>query len=115
AVTRQTLNGHPPQGFVPQERISLEDAIKGYTLGAAIAGRREKTEGSLEPGKLADLIVVSQDLFKIKPNEIASEEVLLTIVGGKVVYESPTWAVITGRDKSASNTAASTPSAEAPR
>ena len=48
----------------------------------------EKTEGSLEPGKLADLIVLSQDLFKIKPNEIAKTEVLLTMVGGKVVYQS---------------------------
>jgi predicted amidohydrolase YtcJ len=92
ALTRQTPEGNPPGGFVPSERISLEDAIKAYTLGAAFAGRREKTEGSLEPGKLADLIVLSQDLFKIKPNEIAKTEVLLTIAGGNVVYRSATWA-----------------------
>jgi len=91
ALTRQTTEGDPPGGFVPNERISLEDTIKAYTLGAAIAGRREKTEGSLEPGKLADLIVLSQDLFKIKPSETGAEEVLLTMVGGKVVYESPKW------------------------
>jgi predicted amidohydrolase YtcJ len=89
ALTRQTIEGDPPGGFVPQERISLADTIKAYTLGAAFGGRREKTEGSLEPGKLADLIVLSQDLFKIEPGEIAKTEVLLTMVGGKVVYESP--------------------------
>ena len=92
ALTRQTTDGNPPGGFVPSERISLEDTITAYTLGAAFAGRREKTEGSLEPGKLADLIVLSQDLFKVKPSEIAKTEVLLTIVGGKVVYRSATWA-----------------------
>jgi hypothetical protein len=91
ALTRQTTEGEPPDGFVPKERISLENAIKAYTLGAALAGRREKTEGSLEPGKLADLIVLSQDLFKIAPTEIAKTEVLLTLVGGKVVYQSPKW------------------------
>ena len=89
AIARQTIEGDPPDGFVPNERISLEDTIKAYTLGAAFGGRCEKTEGSLEPGKLADLIVLSQDLFKIKPSEIGKTEVL-TMVGGKVVYQSPT-------------------------
>ncbi|MGH9538355.1 MAG: amidohydrolase [Terriglobales bacterium] len=91
ALTRQTREGDPPGAFVPGERISLQDAIKAYTLGAAFAGRREKTEGSLEPGKLADLIVLSQDLFEIKPNQIAQTEVLMTMVGGKTVYHSPEW------------------------
>jgi len=91
ALTRQTTEGDPPGGWIPKERISLADAIKGYTLGAAFAGHREKTEGSLEPGKLADLIVLSQDLFKIEPTDIGKTEVLLTMVGGKVVYQSPKW------------------------
>ena len=91
ALTRQTTEGNPPGGFVPKERISLEDAIRGYTLGAAIAGHREKTEGSLEPGKLADLIIVSQDLFKIEPSDISKTQVLLTMVGGRIVYQSPAW------------------------
>ncbi len=91
ALTRQTREGTPAGGFVPGERISLEDAIRAYTLGAAFAGHREKTEGSLEPGKLADLIVLSQDLFKIKPNQIADTKVLLTMVGGKAVYQAPEW------------------------
>jgi predicted amidohydrolase YtcJ len=94
ALTRQTTEGNPPGGFIPHERISLEDAIRAYTLGAAFAGRREKTEGSLEPGKFADLIVLSQDLFKIEPTEIGKTEVLLTMVGGKVVYQSPSWPTI---------------------
>jgi predicted amidohydrolase YtcJ len=91
ALTRQTREGNPQGGFVPHERISLADAIQGYTLGAAYAGRREKTEGSLEPGKVADLIILSQDLFKIEPSQISNTEVLLTMVGGKVVYQDPTW------------------------
>jgi predicted amidohydrolase YtcJ len=91
AVTRQTTEGNPPGGWLPGERVSLADAIKAYTLDAAFAGHRETTEGSLEAGKLADLIVLSQDLFKIEPSDIAKTEVLLTMVGGKVVYESPAW------------------------
>src|SRR5712671_725166 len=91
AVTRQTQEGEPVGGFVPQQRLSLEDTIRAYTLGAAFAGRREKTEGSLEPGKLADFIILDRDLFKIEPSEIGKTEVLLTVVGGKAVYESPDW------------------------
>ena len=91
ALTRQTADGNPPRGFVPRERLSIEDAIQAYTLGAAFAGHREKSEGSLEPGKFADLIVLSQDLFKINPNQIANTEVLMTIVGGKIVYRSASW------------------------
>jgi predicted amidohydrolase YtcJ len=99
AVTRQTEEGEPVGGFVPQQRLSLEDSIRAYTLGAAFAGRREKTEGSLEPGKLADFIVLDRDLFKIEPSEIGKTEVLLTVVGGKVVYESPNWTHSAAVDK----------------
>jgi predicted amidohydrolase YtcJ len=91
ALTRQTTEGEPAGGWLPAERISLADAIRAYTLGAAFAARREKTAGSLEPGKVADLIVLSQDLFMIEPTEIAKTEVLLTMVGGKLVYELPNW------------------------
>ena len=92
ALTRQTSEGNPPGGFVPLQRLNLEDTIRAYTLGAAFAGHREKTEGSLEAGKLADLIVLDRDLFTIEPSEIGKTEVLITMVGGKVVYESPKWA-----------------------
>jgi predicted amidohydrolase YtcJ len=88
AVTRQTAEGEPKGGWIPSERISLGDAIKGYTLNAAFAGHREETEGSLEPGKLADLIVVSQDLFNIDPHKIGDTKVLLTMVGGRAVYRT---------------------------
>jgi len=91
ALTRQTAEGEPAGGWVPKERINIEDAVRGYTLGAAFAGRREKTEGSLETGKLADVIILSKDLFTIEPPDILNEEVLVTMVGGKVVYESPNW------------------------
>ena len=103
ALTRQTTEGDPPDGFVPKERINLEDTLKAYTLGAALAGRREKTEGSIEPGKLADLIVLSQDLFKIPPTEIVKTEVFLTFVGGKVVYQSPKWSSISAASNKESN------------
>ena len=91
ALTRQTAEGDPPGGWLPNERLSLQYAIKGYTLNAAYAGHREKTEGSIEPGKVADLIILSQDLFKIDPHQAGKTEVLLTMAGGKVVYQSPQW------------------------
>lgn len=91
-LTRQTTEGNPPGGWNTYECITLEQAIYGYTLDAAYAGRREKTEGSIEPGKAADIIVLSQDLFHTDPHKIGETQVLLTIVGGTVVYESPDWA-----------------------
>jgi predicted amidohydrolase YtcJ len=89
ALTRQTAEGTPSGGFVPGERLTLAQTIAGYTLGAAYAGRREKTEGSLEPGKVADLIILDQDLFKVAANQANKTQVLLTMVGGKVVYRAP--------------------------
>lgn len=91
ALTRQSREGTPPGGWVPEQRLSLEQAIAGYTLGAAYAIHRENEEGSLKLGKLADFIVLSQDLFKIDPHQVSDTKVLLTVVGGKSVYESPAW------------------------
>lgn len=96
-VTRKTSEGKPEGGFVPTEAVSLEDGIKAYTLGAAFAGRREHDEGSIEAGKLADLIIVNQDLFKIPPSKLDQTKVLLTMVGGKVVYQSEKWPVSEGK------------------
>lgn len=90
AVTRQKRDGKPVDGFVPSQRLTVAQAIEGYTLAAAFAGRREKSEGSLEPGKLADLIIVDRNLFEIDPHNIAETKVIFTIVGGKVVYEAET-------------------------
>jgi predicted amidohydrolase YtcJ len=88
AVTRQTKEGAPAGGFVPAQRISVADAVYGYTLGAAFAGRREKTEGSIEPGKLADIIILSQNIFDVDPHKISDTQVTTTIVGGRIVYQS---------------------------
>jgi len=89
AVTRQTREGKPEAGFVPAQRLTVEETVRGYTLGAAYAGRREKTEGSIEPGKLADLIIVSQNIFEVDAHRLAETKVLTTIVGGRVVYQAP--------------------------
>jgi predicted amidohydrolase YtcJ len=88
AITRQTREGTPEAGFVPSQRLTVAQAVEGYTLGAAFAGRREKTEGSLEKGKLADLIIVSQNIFEIDPHKISETKVRTTIVGGQVIYQS---------------------------
>jgi predicted amidohydrolase YtcJ len=88
AVTRQTSEGKPVGGFVPSQRISVAQAVAGYTLGAAYAGHREKTEGSIEAGKVADVIIVSKNIFEIDPHRIGDTKVTTTIVGGKIVYEA---------------------------
>ena len=88
AVTRQTTEGKPDGGWMPEQRVTLAQAVEGYTLGAAYAGRREKTEGSIESGKLADLIILSQNIFEIDPHAIAQTKVVKTIVGGRVVYQA---------------------------
>ncbi|HKN25454.1 MAG TPA: amidohydrolase [Candidatus Acidoferrum sp.] len=88
AVTRQTSEGKPVGGFVPSQRISVAQAVNGYTLGAAYAGHREKTEGSIEVGKVADVIIVSKNIFEIDPHRIGDTKVTTTIVGGKIVYEA---------------------------
>jgi predicted amidohydrolase YtcJ len=90
AVTRQTTEGQPPDGFVRSERLTVAQAIEGYTLDAAYAGRREKSEGSLEIGKLADLIMVDRNILEVDPRTLGETKVVITIVGGKVVYEADT-------------------------
>lgn len=88
AVTRQTEEGTPKEGFIPSQRLTVAEAVNGYTLNAAFAGHREKSEGSLAVGKLADLILVDRNIFQVDPHTIGATKVLLTIVGGKIVYES---------------------------
>ena len=86
AVTRATLDGKHPEGWVPEERLTVEDALRAYTQGSAFAAFEEKEKGSIAPGKLADVVVLAQDLFSIPPEKIKEARVALTIVGGKVVY-----------------------------
>ena len=88
AVTRQDLEGRPEGGWLPQYKVSLADAVHAYTMGGAYAMHREKDEGSIEAGKLADLILVSQNIFEVDPHKIAETKVLLTMVGGKIVHDA---------------------------
>ena len=73
--------------YYPEQKLTMAEAIKYYTLGPAYASFEENIKGSLEVGKCADMIVLSQDLFKIDPKEIIKTEVLYTIVGGKIIYK----------------------------
>ena len=88
AVTRRTLSGEPPGGWFPDERISIQEAIKAYTWGGAYASFEEEIKGSIAPGKLADLVVLSRDLLTIEPAEIPKARVLMTIVDGEIVHRA---------------------------
>ena len=87
AVTRRTLDGKNPGGWIPEEKVSLEEAVKGYTLNAAYAEFSEKIKGSIKRGKLADLVVLNQNIFEILPEEILQTQVRMTIIDGKIVYK----------------------------
>ena len=86
AVTRQTIDGKNPVGWVPEQKVSVEEAVRAYTSSCAYAEFAEKNKGTLEVGKLADVVVLSQDIFRINPDEIQKTGVVYTIVGSRVVY-----------------------------
>ncbi|HET9528761.1 MAG TPA: amidohydrolase [Blastocatellia bacterium] len=86
AVTRQTNDGKNPGGWVPEQKISVEEAVRAYTSGCAYAEFAEREKGTLGPGKLADVAVLSQDIFRINPNDIRKTTVVYTIAGGRIVY-----------------------------
>src|SRR5215813_7693993 len=86
AVTRATLDGKNPGGWFPEEKITLSEAIEAYTMGAAFAEFQEREKGSISRGKLADMVIVSDNIFELKPEDIRNVKVKATIVGGKVVY-----------------------------
>jgi predicted amidohydrolase YtcJ len=88
AVTRQTLTGEPAGGWFPEQRISIEEAIRAYTYNTAYANFEEKTKGSIEVHKVADLIVLTKNLLQATPREILDTKVVTTIVAGKIVYGS---------------------------
>jgi predicted amidohydrolase YtcJ len=87
AVTRRTLDGKRPEGWVPEQKISVAEAVRAYTMGSAYASGDEKIKGSIEPGKLADMTAFSADVFSINPNDIDKVKVVMTIFDGKVIYE----------------------------
>lgn len=87
AITRKTMTGEPEGGWFPEERISMEEAIRAYTLNTAYANFEDDIKGSITPGKLADITVLDQNLFEVEPMNLPDVEVLYTIVDGNIVYE----------------------------
>ncbi|MBV9678781.1 MAG: amidohydrolase [Acidobacteriaceae bacterium] len=85
AVTRRTLDGKRPNGWVPEQKIAVAEAVKAYTMGSAYASFEEKLKGSIEPGKLADLVVLTDDIFTVDPVKIADTKVYMTIFDGKII------------------------------
>ena len=88
AVTRRTVDGQNPNGWIPSEKISVEDAIKCYTLNAAYASFEEKIKGSIEVGKLADFVVLSGDILTIDPVKIKDVKVTMTVYDGDYCLRS---------------------------
>ena len=87
AVTRRTLDDRHPTGWVPEQKITVEQALRAYTSGSAYAGFQEKDVGTLEAGKLADLVIVDRDITRIPAETIRDAKVMLTMVGGRVVFD----------------------------
>ncbi|MBA4182860.1 MAG: amidohydrolase [Acidobacteria bacterium] len=88
AVTRRTLDDKNPNGWMPEQKITVEEAVKAYTFGSAYAEFQENAKGTITVGKLADLIILSDDIFTMNPNEIGKTKVLTTVFDGKIIYES---------------------------
>ena len=88
AVTRATLDGKNPGGWFPEQKLTLPEAIEAYTMGSAYAEFQENEKGSITPGKLADMVLLSDDIFAIDPVKIREVRVITTIVGGKTVWDA---------------------------
>jgi predicted amidohydrolase YtcJ len=88
ATTRATLDGKNPNGWIPEQKISLEEALTAYTTGSAYAEFQENEKGKLSRGMLADLVILNQDIFAIPPAQLKDVKVALTMTGGKVVYRA---------------------------
>ena len=88
AVTRRTTDNKNPNGWVPEQKITVDEAVRGFTLGSAYAEFQENVKGTLEVGKVADFILISDDIYKIDATKIGDAKVLVTVFDGKVVYEA---------------------------
>jgi predicted amidohydrolase YtcJ len=88
AVTRATFEGTPVEGWLPEQRLDLEAALAHFTRDAAYAAHEEGDKGTLAPGKLADFVVLGEDVFAVPPGHIAEAGVLLTVMGGEDAYRS---------------------------
>src|SRR5438477_940864 len=89
AVTRQDQNGNPPGGWYPEQKLTLAEAIRGFTSDAAYAAFEENSRGTIEPGKLADFTIVDGDFFAMPQSDLFKAKVNYTIVGGEVAYRRP--------------------------
>jgi predicted amidohydrolase YtcJ len=87
AVTRQTLDGKHPDGWIPRQKISVEEAVRAYTVGSARAEFADTVKGMIKPGMLADLVLLDRDIFAIPAAEIGQARVQMTMMDGRVVYE----------------------------
>jgi predicted amidohydrolase YtcJ len=87
AVTRATLDGKNPNGWFPEQKLTVAEAVEAYTIGSAYAEFQEKEKGSITPGKLADMVLLSDDIFTIDPVKIRDAKVLKTIVDGRLVWD----------------------------
>jgi predicted amidohydrolase YtcJ len=92
ATTRATLDGKNPNGWFPEQKLTVVEAVQAYTMGSAYAEFQDQEKGSITPGKLADMVIVNDDIFQIDPVKIRDVKVTKTIVGGKVVWEAPSGA-----------------------
>jgi predicted amidohydrolase YtcJ len=88
AVTRATLDGRNPNGWFPEQKLTVEESVRAYTMGSAYAEFQENEKGSITPGKLADMVILDDDIFSIDPAKIREVRVLKTIVGGKVIWDA---------------------------
>ncbi len=88
AVTRATLDGKNPNGWFPEQKLTVAESVEAYTMGSAYAEFQDHKKGSISVGKLADMVILSDDIFTIDPVKIRDVKVLRTIVGGRTVYES---------------------------
>lgn len=88
AVTRRTIDGRNPDGWIPAQRITVEEALRAYSRDAAFASFEETEKGTLARGRLADLAIIDRDITRIPPNEIADAKILMTIVGGRIAHDA---------------------------
>ena len=88
AVTRATLDGKNPAGWFPEQKLTVQEAVEAYTMGSAYAEFQDKDKGSITVGKLADMVVLSDDVFSIAPEKIRDVKVLQTMVGGKITWDA---------------------------
>jgi len=88
AVTRRTLDDKNPNGWIPEQKITVDEAVRAFTWGSAYAEFQDSVKGTLEVGKLADLVILSDDIYTIDPVKIANVKVLTTVMNGRIVFEA---------------------------